>query len=94
MKPDGRNDEQINGGDVRSANAQECSRTCRGWVATPAHVPSNSRLGDADIKFELLAMDTRRAQSGLSRLIVRTGSRFSVGTFWSADTTSDALFPG
>ena len=30
FEPNGRNDEQINGGDVRSVNAQERSPTCRG----------------------------------------------------------------
>ena len=55
FEPNGRNDEQINGGDVRSVDAQECSPTCRGWVAPPAHVLGNSRLGDVDTKFQQLA---------------------------------------
>ena len=38
FEPNGRNDEQINGGDVRSVNAQERSPTCRGRAAPPAHV--------------------------------------------------------
>ena len=61
FEPDGRNDEQINGGDVRSVNAQERSPTCRGWAAPPAHVLGNSRLADVDTKFQQLAMNTRRA---------------------------------
>ena len=61
FEPNGRNDEQINGGDVRSVNAQERSPTCRGWAAPPAHVLGNGRLGDADTKFQQLAMNTRRA---------------------------------
>ena len=54
-------DEQINGGDVCSMNAQKGLPICRGWVATPEHVPGNSRLGDVDTKFQQLAMNTRRA---------------------------------
>ena len=42
FEPNGRNDEQINGGNVRSVNAQERSPICRGWAA-PAALVSATR---------------------------------------------------
>ena len=61
FEPDGRNDEQIDGGDVGGVIAQERSPTRRGWATTSAHVLGDSRLSDVDAEFQQLAMDARRA---------------------------------
>ena len=80
FEPNGRNDEQINGGDVRSVNAQERSPTCRGWAAPAAHVLGNSRLGDVDTKFQQFAMNTRRAPERVILADCADQSRISLGT--------------
>ena len=49
FEPDGRNDEQINGGDVRSVNAQERSPTCsKGGRAAGTCNSGQRPLGETD----------------------------------------------
>src|SRR6266480_5269061 len=61
IEPNGRNNEQVHGADVRCVVTQEGPPSLRGRAALLHHVLRNAQLSDLKAELEQLAMDARRA---------------------------------
>ena len=61
VEANGRNNEQVHGGNVRCVVTQERAPSL-GWRSTaPEHVLRDTRLSDLEAELEQLAMDARRS---------------------------------
>src|SRR5262245_19312528 len=67
IEANGRNNEQVHGGDVRRVVTQESVPSLRGRAASLDHVLRDAGLSDFEAELEQLAMDARRSPQRIFR---------------------------
>src|SRR6266851_9235350 len=67
IEANGRNNEQIHGGDVRCVVTQEGAPSLGRWSTSLDHVLRDAGLSDLEAKLEQLAMDARRSPQRIFR---------------------------
>src|SRR5213592_2972009 len=77
VEANGRNNEQVHGGDIRRVVTQEGAPALGRRSASLDHVLRDARLSDLEAELEQLAMDARCSHSGLSTLMRRISARRS-----------------
>jgi hypothetical protein len=78
IEANGRDNEQVHGGDIWGMIAQESAPSLAWRPASLDHVLGDARLRDLKPELKQFAVDTRRPPSGLSMLICRMSARTSV----------------